>query len=240
MPYAPTVGRQDANFLFQGFENAGRAKIAGADAMASGIESAGKSIGGGIGDAMMKLDDHMAAMDNARGRIQAYTDAGMMSPKDASDILTYAGNNSDKLAGAMAAWEEKTRAAAASNNIAQQGANNAAIAQIKASRPLAPKYSTVVQPDGTVTLVSPNAPTIFPTDASGARIKSRQPPNPLAFLTGGAPGPDAASGTPSAPAPAPTPAPGGGAAPGQFREGMVVEQGGKQYRYAQGQFVPVN
>jgi len=225
MPYAPDIPDLSSQYMWKGFEERTRRK----EQQAADVGQAFASLAAIGGSVAGQFKEKAALRGANEGKAMAYHEAGLMD----DDTLKKIGDEKDpyKQAGFMTAFEGVIKQQQKNDYLGQQYGNAAALHQIDA-KPETPHYESKVLEDGTLAWVSPTAPTIYPTDGKGGKLKARAGSDPFAGLF--APGGSA----PAAPA-APPASGGGGGGGSQFREGGIYEQGGKRYRYTGGQFVPV-
>lgn len=76
MPYAPTQNDRSGELLAEGITGAAMTRLAGKQALAAGIQSAGSAIGGGMGDALARFDEMHALDGQSLGKINAMSQLG--------------------------------------------------------------------------------------------------------------------------------------------------------------------
>ncbi|MEI6278967.1 MAG: hypothetical protein WCQ16_06245 [Verrucomicrobiae bacterium] len=86
MAFAPVLNDIGPALTAQGFGNASQSTLQGAQALAGGISSAGKSVGSGIGSALEAMKEKAALQSANAARAQAWADSGFLdtNPKVAS------------------------------------------------------------------------------------------------------------------------------------------------------------
>lgn len=100
MPYAPDVNNRSGELLADGMNNASQIKLAGTQALASGVASAGSSIGSGIGTALSEFDKSMAKNKYNLGQLDALKSTNLLGPGELDELVKI--KDPDKLAGALA------------------------------------------------------------------------------------------------------------------------------------------
>jgi hypothetical protein len=111
MPYAPTVNDESGQILAGYQTKSAEIKAAGNEALAQGITDGVMSIAGGIGGAIAKSQANTAKLQGIQATGSAmqailpqYGDEGMALGQALQTELGKAGNNPDKMAGAMMAF----------------------------------------------------------------------------------------------------------------------------------------
>ena len=102
--FAPVLNNVGPQLVQQGYANAANTQLQGTQALASGILSAGKSIGSGIGSALEGVKADATKYSQASGKLDAYRAYGAKNDMDTSfldGIEQKYGKDPDKLLGAL-------------------------------------------------------------------------------------------------------------------------------------------
>lgn len=210
MPYQPVINELGPKLIASGYDNAAAYQMQGAENVAGNISTAASAIGGGVGKARLSQQE----IQQLGGKVSAMKSAGFIGE---DDVAKFNAASLSAKRGMVGEWDahanilsQKDLDTFKTNNdmrrdtnmIGAQGASAATLAQLKSGTE-PPKYDRVTLADGTVAFVAPGgAPTTYPTDGKGKRLKAQQPAaNPLAALFTGQPG-----AAPAAPVVAPAPA----------------------------------
>lgn len=102
--FAPVLNNIGPSLVQSGFQNAAGMKLDGAQALAAGIQSAGQSLGGGIGAALEGVQAKAAKYSQAAGQMdamRAYGDQYGMDTSFLNGIEQKYAKDPDKLLGAL-------------------------------------------------------------------------------------------------------------------------------------------
>jgi len=227
MPYAPDIPDLSSQYMWKGFEERTRRK----EQQAADVGQAFASLAAIGGSVAGQFKEKAALRSANEGKAMAYHEAGLMD----DDTLKKIGDEKDpyKQAGFMTAFEGVIKQQQKNDYLGQQYGNAAALHQLDA-KPETPHYESKVLDDGTLAWVSPTAPTIYPTDGKGGKLKARAGSDPFGGIFS-----SPSAGTPAAPTTGAPPASGGGTA--NFQEGQIAvnKATGARMIYKAGKWQPL-